>query len=74
MLGKPVTPVPLDSEGLKKAFLGMGASADSADNFAELIAGFNAGHVTWESKGTRLVRGTTQAETVLAALAKQTVR
>jgi uncharacterized protein YbjT (DUF2867 family) len=74
VLGKPVKAVPISLDDLKQAFLGMGASADSANKFAELIDGFNTGRTGYEGKGTPLVRGTTKAETVLAALAKQTAR
>jgi uncharacterized protein YbjT (DUF2867 family) len=70
ILGKQVNAVPISLDDLKKAFVGMGASADTAKNFAELIDGFNTGRTGYEGKGTRLVRGTTKAETVLAELAK----
>jgi uncharacterized protein YbjT (DUF2867 family) len=72
LLGKPVKAIPISLDDLKQAFQGMGASADTANKYAELIDGFNAGRTGYEGKGTRLVRGTTKAETVLAALAKRT--
>jgi uncharacterized protein YbjT (DUF2867 family) len=71
ILDKPVKAIPISLDDLKKAFLGMGASADTATRFAEMTDGLNAGYIGYEGKGARLVRGTTKAETVLAALAKQ---
>ena len=71
ILGKPVKAIPISLDDLKQAFLGMGASADIATRFAEMVDGLNAGRIGYEGKGARLVRGTTKAETVLAALATQ---
>jgi uncharacterized protein YbjT (DUF2867 family) len=69
VLGKPVKALQISLDDLKKAFLGMGASADTTNNFAELVEGINAGRTGWEDKGARFVRGSVAAETVLARLA-----
>jgi uncharacterized protein YbjT (DUF2867 family) len=70
ILGKPVNAIPVSLDDLQKAFVGMGISANVAKLYAEMTDGFNAGRVAFEGKGARFVRGTTKAETVLAALAK----
>jgi uncharacterized protein YbjT (DUF2867 family) len=68
VLSKPVQPLQIGSQDLKQAFLGMGASEDIANNYVEMVAGFNAGRVAFEGKGARLLRGPTRAEEVLATL------
>jgi uncharacterized protein YbjT (DUF2867 family) len=50
------------------ALQGAGMNAHWAATFDEMIRGINAGHVAWEGKGARAVRGETPIESVLRAL------
>lgn len=68
VLAKPINAVAISLVDLKGAFRGMGASADTAEKYAELEDGFNRGHVTWERQGATFVRGKTDIDTVLRGL------
>jgi uncharacterized protein YbjT (DUF2867 family) len=71
LLGKTIAPVQIGMEDLKKAFVGMGASADIGAQFAELNEAINAGKVSYGVKGATLVRGSTGADAVLGPLIKR---
>lgn len=66
--GKPVKAVTVPVEGFVATLEGMGASKDLAGWYGEMMAGTNAGIVSWEGKGAQLVRGSTTLETVLRAM------
>lgn len=68
LMGKTVAPVQITLDDMKKSLVGMGASVDTATQFAELIEGFNSGATTLDSQNATLARGKVTLEDALGAM------
>lgn len=68
LLNKPIQIVNIPAEQAVGALTQAGFPPVIAEVFADMYAGFNAGRLTWETKGTELIRGTTTLEDFLAKL------
>jgi NAD(P)H dehydrogenase (quinone) len=67
VLGRPVEAQALPSSDWPATYAQWGLTPRSAEAMAEMLAGFNSGHIAFETVDT--VRGPTALETVLAGLA-----
>jgi uncharacterized protein YbjT (DUF2867 family) len=70
IFGKPVEVDVAPLEAVVPVYTSFGISADVAGLFREMYAGLASGHVAYEGKGARAVRGKDDAETVLRGLLK----
>jgi uncharacterized protein YbjT (DUF2867 family) len=68
ILGKPVEVAVAPLEAVVPTYTSFGISPNIAGLFQEMYAGTTNGTVAFEGKGTRLVRGTVDAETALRGL------
>jgi uncharacterized protein YbjT (DUF2867 family) len=68
ILGKPVEVAAAPLEAVVPTFTSFGISPNIAGLFQEMYDGIAKGLVTFEGKGTRLVRGNVDAETALRGL------
>lgn len=66
--GRPVQGVQVPVEGMMAAMQAMGASADVAKIYAEMVSGINSGRVAWEDGDAIARRGTIPLEEVLRTL------
>ncbi|MFO0676141.1 MAG: NmrA family NAD(P)-binding protein [Polyangiaceae bacterium] len=68
LVGKPITVSEGPLDALVPTLTGFGLGKSMAEAYLEMTAGVRSGVVTFEGKGTRLVRGTTTAREVLTRL------
>jgi uncharacterized protein YbjT (DUF2867 family) len=66
--GRPVQGVQVPIEGMMGAMQAMGASAEVAKIYGEMVAAINSGRVAWEDGNAPVRRGTTSLEEVLRTL------
>jgi uncharacterized protein YbjT (DUF2867 family) len=66
--GRPIQGVQVPIEGMMGAMQGMGASAEVARIYGEMVAAINSGRVAWEDGNATVRRGTTSLDTVLQTL------
>jgi uncharacterized protein YbjT (DUF2867 family) len=75
LTGKAVSPKEVPDEAIEPTMRSFGVSADMAALYREMMRGLREGLVTFEGKGARLVRGTTDLSTFFRqALAKAPAR
>jgi uncharacterized protein YbjT (DUF2867 family) len=68
LLGRHVEPEEAPTSAVVPTYTGFGVSAPVASLLQEMYEGVASGKVAWERQGTRLVRGSTDPKSVLAAL------
>ncbi|MCC6750328.1 MAG: NmrA family NAD(P)-binding protein [Deltaproteobacteria bacterium] len=68
ILGKPVSAVQVPIPAMEAGLQQMGASAEVAALYGEMVQGVNVGHVKWQGGGATFVRGATPLEAVLRQL------
>lgn len=70
VLGRDVEAEAAPVEAVVPVFTSFGFSKGGAELYQEMYVGIESGRVDWEGKGTRFVRGSVDAATALAPLAK----
>ena len=68
IVGRDVEPEAAPLEAVVPAFTSFGISKSVAENFEEMFRGIANGQVDWQGSGTRLVRGSVEADTLAKAL------
>ncbi len=66
--GKKLVVQQAAEEAMVGVLIGFGMTPALAELYREMTHGLNSGHIAWEGKGARVIRGVTPIETVLGKL------